>query len=99
MLLKTAAILKDFYQNEFLIITLLETTPVYEATRLESNELVDSLWKETYGNLIAHIRERELLIMVEFQSEDITTNAKNECLQEVYLSLRHRVIESDYFPR
>ncbi len=37
MLLNTAAILKNIYQTKFLIITLAETTPVYEVTRLESD--------------------------------------------------------------
>jgi acetylornithine/N-succinyldiaminopimelate aminotransferase len=39
-----------------------------------------SLWKKIYGNSIADIRGKGLLIMVEFQSEDIATNVKNECL-------------------
>ncbi|HEY3363406.1 MAG TPA: aminotransferase class III-fold pyridoxal phosphate-dependent enzyme, partial [Methanosarcina sp.] len=33
-----------------------------------------------YENLIADIRGKGLLIMIEFQSEDIATNVKNECL-------------------
>ncbi len=39
-----------------------------------------SLWKNIYGNLIADIRGKGLLIMIEFQSEDVATNVKNECL-------------------
>jgi len=39
-----------------------------------------SLWKNIYGNLIADIRGKGLLIMIEFHSEDIATNVKNECL-------------------
>lgn len=37
-------------------------------------------WKKTYGNLIADIRGKGLLIMIEFKSEYIATNIKNECL-------------------
>ncbi len=37
-------------------------------------------WPKIYGNIIADIRGKGLLIMVEFQSEDIATNVKNECL-------------------
>jgi acetylornithine/N-succinyldiaminopimelate aminotransferase len=39
-----------------------------------------SLWKNIYENSIANIRGKGLLIMIEFQSEDIATNVKNECL-------------------
>lgn len=39
-----------------------------------------SLWPKIYGNVIVDIRGKGLLIMVEFQSEDIATNVKNECL-------------------
>ena len=39
-----------------------------------------NLWKKLYGNLIADIRGKGLLIMIEFQSEDLATNIKNECL-------------------
>lgn len=41
-----------------------------------------SPWKKIYGNLIADIRGKGLLIMVEFKSEDIATNVKNECLEK-----------------
>jgi arsenite-transporting ATPase len=47
MLINTAAILKNINQTEFLIITLAETTPVYEATRLESDlkrDGINSKW-------------------------------------------------------
>jgi acetylornithine/N-succinyldiaminopimelate aminotransferase len=40
-----------------------------------------SLWSKVYENVIADIRGKGLLIMLEFQSEDIATNVKNECLE------------------
>lgn len=39
-----------------------------------------NLWPKIYENVIADIRGKGLLIMVEFQSEDIASNVKNECL-------------------
>jgi acetylornithine/N-succinyldiaminopimelate aminotransferase len=39
-----------------------------------------NLWQKIYGNMITDIRGKGLLIMVEFESEDIATNVKNECL-------------------
>ncbi len=39
-----------------------------------------SPWRERYGNAIADIRGRGLLLMVEFKNEDIATRVKNECL-------------------
>lgn len=39
-----------------------------------------SLWRERYGSAIADIRGKGLLLMVEFQNEDIATRVKNECL-------------------
>lgn len=37
-------------------------------------------WQKTYRNMIVDIRGAGLLIMVEFQNEDIATKVKNECL-------------------
>lgn len=37
-------------------------------------------WQETYRNMIADIRGKGLLIIVELQNEDIATKVKNECL-------------------
>lgn len=39
-----------------------------------------SQWQKTYRNMIVDIRGAGLLIMVEFQNEDIATKVKNECL-------------------
>ena len=39
-----------------------------------------SLWQKIYGNAIADTRGKGLLVMIEFQSDDIAKRVKNECL-------------------
>jgi acetylornithine/N-succinyldiaminopimelate aminotransferase len=39
-----------------------------------------SLWQKIYGNEIADIRGKGLLVIVEFRSEDIAKRVKDECL-------------------
>jgi acetylornithine/N-succinyldiaminopimelate aminotransferase len=39
-----------------------------------------SRWQQLYGNVIVEIRGKGLLMLVEFQSEEIATQVKNECL-------------------
>ena len=39
-----------------------------------------SRWQQLYGNVIVDIRGKGLLMLVEFQSEEIATQVKNECL-------------------
>jgi acetylornithine/N-succinyldiaminopimelate aminotransferase len=39
-----------------------------------------NLWQKIYGNAIADIRGKGLLVMVEFRSDDIAKRVKDECL-------------------
>jgi len=39
-----------------------------------------SLWQKSYGNAIADIRGKGLLVIVDFRSEDIAKRVKDECL-------------------
>jgi acetylornithine/N-succinyldiaminopimelate aminotransferase len=51
---------------------------VEEMGRFAMNRL--SLWEKNYGNIIADIRGKGLLVIVEFQSEEMAKRVKDECL-------------------
>lgn len=56
------------------------------------------LWQTTYGNAVADVRGKGLLIMIEFGSEDIATKVKNECQEKGLLVTQTQGIGIRIFP-
>ncbi|MDW7732555.1 MAG: aminotransferase class III-fold pyridoxal phosphate-dependent enzyme [Methanolobus sp.] len=55
-------------------------------------------WQNAYGDTVADVRGKGLLIMIEFGNEDVTTKVKNECQARGLLVTQTQGIGIRIFP-
>jgi acetylornithine/N-succinyldiaminopimelate aminotransferase len=69
---------------------------VEEMGRLALNRMQQ--WESAYGDAVAEVRGKGLLIMIEFQNEEIATKIKDECLARGLLVTQTQGIGIRIFP-